>query len=565
MRRITRALALVTVLAAMGCSDRSSSPTLAVPGRTRPALSDGAHGGTPGFYFLPPVLPQPSATGTFDPNLAPTVTLCVMHGEQCGPVMAEYTRGSGPDAERVQLKASQAHYMVNWDTRLPGYAPGDTVRIAVSVAGTALGFADVVLVGDGSRARNVDTSEYIPLVDGRTLPIKFRIETGIAASITVSPAAATVTAGGTQPFTARVTDLHGNVLHGHPVSWSAAPCARITATGLATGVTEGSGNVVATTGSLSATASLTVLPSDPAPAPSDAPPAAEAQVVAWTPTATGGQGNFGVWGASATNVYMANWVGMWHFDGAGWAIVPELEWHGTLDVYGFGADDVWAVGPTGRILHYNGTAWSGARFDGDSVYAEPLGVWENPRRNLYLWGVWGSGPNDVFVAGDSGTVLHWNGEAWSRMATGTRAGLRRVWGSSGSDVYVSGEGGTLLHYDGSSWSRVAVPATQTLERIWGSSANDVYVGGAEGTLLHYDGASWSRVAIPVDPTYTVHAVWGTSATNVYIAGSGGFVLRWDGAGWVREDSGRPEQILGLWGASGTDVFGAMSGGWLTRR
>ena len=561
MRRITGALTLGISLAITGCADQAPIPTLAIPQAARPALSDGAHGGTTGFNFLPPMLPQPMVSGTFDPNLAPTVTLCVRHAGQCGPVTAEYTRGSGVGGERVQLKASASHYLVNWDTKLPGYAPGDTVRVAVSVAGTALGFADVVLLADGSGARTVDTHEYIPLVDGRTLPIKFRIETGIAAAITVSPAAATVAPGETRQFTARVTDLHGNVLTGRPVSWSAAPCAQITPDGLATGVSVGSGTVTATSGALSATASLTV------EAPSaDAPPETAApELVTWTPTPTGGQGNFGIWGSSAGDVYMANWVGMWHFDGAAWTFIPELEWHGMLDVYGFGANDVWAVGPSGRIVHYDGHAWSGARFDGDSVYAQALGVWENPPRNFYLRGVWGAAANDVFVVGDSGAVLHWNGAAWSRMSTGTRAELRRVWGSSGSDVYVSGEGGTLLHYDGSAWSRVTVPATEGLERIWGSSAADVYVGGARGTLLHWNGSSWSRVALPVDPTYTVHAVWGTAADNVYVAGSGGFVLRWDGAGWVREESGRPEQILGLWGASGSDVFAAMHGGWVTRR
>jgi hypothetical protein len=560
MRRIVRTLTLALSLAAMGCTDRSSIPTLAVPGGGRASLSDGAHGGTAGFYFLPPMLPQPSAKGTFDPDLAPRVAICVLRGGECGSLVAEYTRASGTDGERVQIKSSESHYLVNWDTRRYDVTSRDTVRIAVSVGGTALGFADVAMIQNGAGAKNVDTDEYIPLVDGRTLPIKFRIETGIPGSITVSPAVATVQPGGTQQYTARVADLHGNVL-ARPVTWTAAPCAQITATGLATGVTPGSGAVTATAGGLSATASLVVA----APASLAPVGAEEPEMVRWSPTATNGQGNFGVWGASASDVYMANWVGVWHFDGSRWATVPELEWHGTLDVYGFGAGDVWAVGPAGRILRYDGHAWSGERFDGDSVYAEPLGVWEVPRRNLYLWGVWGPAANDVFVAGDSGTVLHWNGAAWSRMATGTTAGLRRVWGSSGSDVYVSGEDGTLLHYDGSAWSRVAVPTTETLERIWGSSAGDVYVGGAGATLLHYDGAAWSRVAIPVDPTYTVHAVWGTSAGNVYIAGSGGFVLRWDGVSWTREDSGRPEQILGLWGASGSDVFGAMSGGWLTRR
>jgi hypothetical protein len=415
--------------------------------------------------------------GTFDPNLSPSVSLCLLHAGKCHVQVAEYTSASGPHGERVQVDIAGSHYVVKWNTRYTTPRPGDTVRVSVAVGSRPLGFADVVMLNAVADGRDVDAGEYVPVVIGHTLSIRFRIETGA------------------------------------------------------------------------------ISPFPPSPEPSHT----------WTPTGTDGQGNFGVWGSSASDVYMANWMGMWHFDGSAWSEVPELEWRATLDVYGFGAGDVWAVGPAGRILHFDGTAWSARRYDGASVYSQSLEVWVDPQRTLYLWGVWGAAANDVFVAGDSGTVLHWNGAAWARMSTGTTVGLRRVWGSSGRDVYVSGEAGTLLHYDGTVWSRVAVPTGEDLARIWGSSASDVYVGGANATLLHFDGYAWSRVALPIEPTSTVDAVWGTSGDNVYVAGSAGFVLRWDGASWVREESGQPKQIFGLWGASGTDVFAAMSGGWVTRR
>jgi len=474
--RTTRLLTLAAVCAVAGCTDRAPSPTLALPGQARASRSDATNGGTPGFYFLSPIAPKPAVEGDFAPNLSPSVSLCLLHAGRCRVQVAEYTSAPGPQGKRVQVNVAGSHYAVGWDTRRTTPRPGDTVRVSVAIGSRTLGFADVVVVNDAADGRSVDADEYVPVLIGRTLSIRFRIETQVA------------------PF-----------------------------------------------------------PAGPEPSHT------------WTPTSTDGQGSFGVWGSSAEDVYLANWMGMWHFDGSAWSAIPELEWHATLDVYGFGAGDVWAVGPAGRILHYNGSSWSSRRYDGSSVRSEPLDAWVNPQGTLYLWGVWGAAANDVFVAGDSGTVLHWNGAAWARMSTGTTAGLRRVWGNSGRDVYVSGEAGTLLHYDGTGWSRVAVPTGEDLTRIWGSSAGDVYVGGANATLLHFDGSGWSRVALPIEPTSSVNAVWGTSRDNVYVAGSAGFVMRWDGAGWVREESGRPEQILGLWGASGTDVFASMAGGWVTRR
>jgi len=476
MKQTTGALVLALSLAAVGCTDRTPGPTLADTGSPRASLSDATNGGTAGFYFLPPIGPRSSVKGTFDPNLSPSVSLCLLQAGKCRVQVAEYTRTFDPHGEGVQVNSAESYYSVKWNTRRTTPRAGDTVRVSVALGSRILGIADVVVVNDGADAHNVDTSQYIPLGIGKSLDIRFRIEAGT--------------------------------------------------------------QLVA-----------------PSPLPSHS----------WTPMATDGQVNFGVWGSSASDVYTANLMGVWHFDGAAWSMIPELEWHGTLDVYGFGARDVWAVGQDGNILHYDGTAWSGFRYDGASVYPQGLGVWTNPARNLYLWGVWGAAANDLFVAGDDGTVLHWNGATWSRMNTGTTVGLRRVWGTSGRDVYVSGEGGTLLHYDGTAWSRVAVPTDQDLTRVWGSSAGDVYVGGANATLLHFDGFAWSAVALPIEPTATVNAVWGTSSDNVYVAGSAGLLLRWDGAAWRTESTGRLEQIQGLWGAGDTDVFAVMSGGWVARR
>ena len=57
----------------------------------------------------------------------------------------------------------------------------------------------------------------------------------------------------------------------------------------------------------------------------------------------------------------------------------------------------------------------------------------------HLYGVWGSSGSDVFAVGGNGTILHYNGSAWSSMTSGTTNNLLGVWGSSGSDVFAVGE------------------------------------------------------------------------------------------------------------------------------
>jgi hypothetical protein len=85
------------------------------------------------------------------------------------------------------------------------------------------------------------------------------------------------------------------------------------------------------------------------------------------------------------------------------------------------------------------------------VMALPLAVQASPDGDN-LYGIWGSSSSDIFAVGDSGIILHYNGSSWSPMGSGTTNALFGVWGSSSSDVFAAGDYGTILHYDGSSWS-----------------------------------------------------------------------------------------------------------------
>ena len=64
------------------------------------------------------------------------------------------------------------------------------------------------------------------------------------------------------------------------------------------------------------------------------------------------------------------------------------------------------------------------------------------------------------------------------MDSGTTNYLKCVWGSSSSDVFAAGLSGTILHYDGISWQQMDSGITQDLISIWGSSGNNVFVVGA---------------------------------------------------------------------------------------
>jgi hypothetical protein len=133
-----------------------------------------------------------------------------------------------------------------------------------------------------------------------------------------------------------------------------------------------------------------------------------------------------LWGSSDSDIYAGGQLGISHWNGSGWSAISDPLVENTDGVWGFGTDDVWAVGEFGTLAHWDGSAWTEA-MDGDF-----------PPDHL---SVWGAAPDDVWTVGFSGDVSHWNGARWSPSAVGTFPYyplLNKVHGSSASNVWAVG-------------------------------------------------------------------------------------------------------------------------------
>jgi hypothetical protein len=135
-----------------------------------------------------------------------------------------------------------------------------------------------------------------------------------------------------------------------------------------------------------------------------------------------------IWGSGANDVWASDADGILHFDGQGWT--PSYTGSSNFSgIQGTGASDVWAVSPR-HVVHFDGTSWKEqTAASGQAINA-----------------VWVAGPNDVWLVGDGGRILHGGTAGFTPVESGITEGLFAVWGVSSTDIWAGGEDGVLIHY-----------------------------------------------------------------------------------------------------------------------
>ncbi len=126
--------------------------------------------------------------------------------------------------------------------------------------------------------------------------------------------------------------------------------------------------------------------------------------------------------------------------------------------------------------------------------------------NLPLYGAWGASVDDFYVVGGAtdarngpGVAFRVKGSAVAAVpglpaALSPTAAFFKVWGSGPDDVWIVGEGGTVLHGGDSGWSLELLPQAARLVTVHGAGGLVMAVGGAAGGLVfeHSEGA-WAPV------------------------------------------------------------------------
>jgi len=203
-----------------------------------------------------------------------------------------------------------------------------------------------------------------------------------------------------------------------------------------------------------------------------------------------------------------------------------VERHGSLEhirVPGFEARAFWkrdgiafAVGSAGEVRH---------RLEGGAEWTEV----DSPT-DQHLNALWGDS-GGVYAVGDSGTILHYDGTAWSRQASGSDAELLDVWGDDEGRVFAVGRNGTILEKRGAAWISVGMKTDRDLRAVW-TGGDDVVVVGEGGAIWRLDGRDGGRRSEGAGGAQDLSAIAGTGPHDLFAVGDAGTMLHWDGESWA---------------------------------
>lgn len=244
------------------------------------------------------------------------------------------------------------------------------------------------------------------------------------------------------------------------------------------------------------------------------------------------------------------------------------------------SSDVWAVGDTGVIAHYNGTAWS--------AVTSPTAA--------NLVGVSCLTTSDCTAITTAGQFIHWNGTAWSIAGTslgqtmhglyvasatsswavsgtGSSHGYIYRWNPSTSTVtggtfnkdignnrtvqsvscltpsncWAGANNGDIYQWLGTSWNFKQTANGQTWNGIAIVSANDAWIvgtgtssGGTTSNVYHWNGTAWSPFTSGT--SNTLYGVSCTSSISCTAVGASGKIISWNGTAWSNVSSPTGSQL-----------------------
>jgi hypothetical protein len=219
-----------------------------------------------------------------------------------------------------------------------------------------------------------------------------------------------------------------------------------------------------------------------------------------TTTMLRGTGPTNLWGMDNKNAH--------RFDGASWATLNFSTTSLAVgDVAPISNSDAWVV-TRDKTFRYNGT--------GFTAVPNPVSA-----TTTYLYSAAAVSASHVWAGGELGTMLFFDGNAWSAKQSGVTTRIKGIRAASTSLAYAYGDFG-VIKWNGNAWGPTG--RTTTTHKVWPESATTFWVVGP-GELKRWDGAQFVDMAPWLTGAGFNISDVGGGAGDVFVIGDNSEILK----------------------------------------
>ncbi len=241
---------------------------------------------------------------------------------------------------------------------------------------------------------------------------------------------------------------------------------------------------------------------------------------AWSKMALPSEVGLLVWsyGFGPSDVWTVGRLGaLLHYDGSTWSMVDSKTDQDLWGVWGASANDVYMVG---------GNVFSGQvtilHWDGTEIQEEAFPDTANPLDVRALFKVFGVGGR-LFAVGQKGLIVEREANGWVRHPAGQEADedFVALWGNSADNIIAVGgrANSKISTFDGTTWT-TSEPSQNFggLNAVYVDAEGLVRVGGVNGAVGVWDSVARDVVYDPSNTILAVHAMWTDPDGKTYAVG-----------------------------------------------
>jgi len=234
-----------------------------------------------------------------------------------------------------------------------------------------------------------------------------------------------------------------------------------------------------------------------------------------------------------------------HWDGSEWELIKVTDYHSAVgSIIYFAEDDIWVTDYCSPI-HWDGETWT-------LYHLQNMGL-DACAGNA----IWGSSPEDIWFVGDSGSIVHYDGSGFTRMESGTDVTLYSISATEYNNVWVSGWVNSngdyrtvLLHFDGVEWQKktdYSPPLGQSadpdslsglIKGVFSTNQNDIFVSTSKGLYkCHVTTQGEGELIIGSTNFYTsvMNEFDGSGGNDLFAAGSFSKIIHFNGSTFQNYD------------------------------